>query len=108
MIDGQVSDVRTLTRKAGVKPTVTRFSGTSHPVLQEIAPGERVFGEPLVLDVPQQPQRQNAPRKRPSGDGRSTPNPHAGNRGRRGNRSRGGQTRSYTTTSSRSSGTQGR
>jgi hypothetical protein len=39
MIDEQVSDVRSLTRKAGVKPTITRFSGVSHPVLHEIAPG---------------------------------------------------------------------
>jgi superfamily II DNA/RNA helicase len=46
MLDAQVSDVRQLTRKAGVKPTITRFNGPSHPVLQHIAPGERVFGEP--------------------------------------------------------------
>ena len=48
MLDEQVSDVRQLTRKAGVKPTVTRFSGPSHPVLHEIAPGERTFGKPIV------------------------------------------------------------
>ena len=41
MHDAQVSDVRQLTRKAGVKPTITRFSGATHPVLQQIAPGER-------------------------------------------------------------------
>ena len=48
MLDEQVSDVRQLTRKAGVKPTITRFSGPSHPVLHEIAPGERTFGQPIV------------------------------------------------------------
>jgi len=112
MIDSQVSDVRTLTRKAGVKPTITRFSGASHPVLQEIAPGERTFGEPLVLDVPDsQPSRQ---RSHGGGGGRSSaPNPRSGNgsRGghgsRGGNRSRGGELRSYTTTSSRTGGSRG-
>lgn len=114
MIDAQVSDVRTLTRKAGVKPTITRFNGASHPVLQEIAPGERSFSGPIALDVPEQPQRNNPPRKRPAGDGRSSSNPRSGNRGgggggggQRGNRSRGGQTRSYSTSSSSSSGRSG-
>jgi len=72
MIDEQVSDVRSLTRKAGVKPTITRFSGASHPVLHEIAPGERTFGRPIVASRPEptqphQPQqRQQARRRRPS------------------------------------------
>ncbi|MGU3502959.1 DEAD/DEAH box helicase [Mycobacterium sp. C31M] len=63
MLDSQVSDVRVLTRKAGVKPTVTKFSGASHPVLQEIAPGERTFSGAIVLDVPEQPAA------RPAGQG---------------------------------------
>jgi superfamily II DNA/RNA helicase len=42
MLDSQVSDVRDLTRKAGIKPTVTKL-GTGHPLLLEIAPGERSF-----------------------------------------------------------------
>lgn len=53
MLDEQVSDVRQLTRKAGVKPTITRFSGSSHPVLSEIAPGERTFGDPIVASRPE-------------------------------------------------------
>jgi superfamily II DNA/RNA helicase len=108
MIDSQVSDVRTLTRKAGVKPTITRFSGASHPVLQEIAPGERKFGEPLILEAPaSQPQRQ---RSHGGGGGRSAASPRTGggNRSGRGNRSRGGELRSYTTTSTRSGGSRGR
>jgi superfamily II DNA/RNA helicase len=48
MLDAQVSDVRDLTRKAGIKPTITR-AGHGHPVLAEIAPGERTYGEPVVL-----------------------------------------------------------
>jgi superfamily II DNA/RNA helicase len=70
MLDEQVSDVRSLTRKAGVKPTITRFSGASHPVLHEIAPGERTFGRPVVASRPEptQPQRpQQARRRRPTG-----------------------------------------
>jgi hypothetical protein len=72
MLDEQVSDVRSLTRKAGVKPTITRFSGSTHPVLHEIAPGERKFGQPVVTSRPEptqprQPQqRQQARRRRPS------------------------------------------
>jgi superfamily II DNA/RNA helicase len=104
MLDSQVSDVRDLTRKAGIKPTITKFRGASHPVLQEIAPGERSFSGAIELAVPEQPQRQprqggEQPRqgggRRRGGrggsgrtaahggsgrSGASTPNPHAGNR----------------------------
>jgi len=115
MIDSQVSDVRTLTRKAGVKPTITRFSGASHPVLQEIAPGERTFGEPLVLDVPAPQPSSSRQRSHGGGGGRSSAsNPRSGNGSRGGNgsrsggnRSRGGELRSYTTTSSRTGGSRG-
>jgi len=76
MLDEQVSDVRQLTRKAGVKPTITRFSGPSHPVLHEIAPGERTFGKPIVPAAPSRPaptkpeqsrrRRSNNRRRRPA------------------------------------------
>ncbi|MCT7658104.1 DEAD/DEAH box helicase [Mycobacterium deserti] len=71
MIDEQVSDVRQLTRKAGVKPTVTRFSGSSHPVLTQIAPGEREFGKPIIASrpeptKPQQPRSHQPRRRRPA------------------------------------------
>ena len=42
MTDDQVSDVRSLTRAAGIKPRITR-AGADHPVLHELAPGERVL-----------------------------------------------------------------
>ncbi|MEO7061516.1 MAG: DEAD/DEAH box helicase, partial [Lapillicoccus sp.] len=42
MTDDQVRDVRDLTRKAGIHPTTTRVHAT-HPLLLELAPGERVF-----------------------------------------------------------------
>ena len=42
MTNEQVRDVRDLTRKAGISPTTTRVH-KSHPLLGEIAPGERTF-----------------------------------------------------------------
>ena len=45
MTDAQVVDVRNLTRKAGIKPTITRLV-SGDPLLAEIAPGERIYVEP--------------------------------------------------------------
>lgn len=42
MTDDQVRDVRALTRAAGVNPVTTRVSA-SHPLLVELAPGDREF-----------------------------------------------------------------
>jgi superfamily II DNA/RNA helicase len=42
MTDDQVGDVRDLTRRAGVRATTTRVSA-SHPLLKELAPGERSY-----------------------------------------------------------------
>ncbi len=41
MTDEQVRDVRALTKAAGIRPTTTRVSGAGHPLLRELAPGER-------------------------------------------------------------------
>ncbi|WP_131104277.1 DEAD/DEAH box helicase [Ornithinimicrobium sufpigmenti] len=79
MTDAQVSDVRSLTRAAGIKPTVTR-AGTGHPVLKQLAPGERVLvpgGMPQPATV-----GASAGSGRPGGGGRS---------GGQGRRSGGGQ-----------------
>ena len=48
MTDDQVADVRDLTRKAGIKATTTRLDAT-HPLLKQLAPGERSVTEPLVI-----------------------------------------------------------
>jgi superfamily II DNA/RNA helicase len=45
MTDAQVPDVRDLTRKAGIRPTTTRLEA-GHPLLSEIAPGERSVQAP--------------------------------------------------------------
>ncbi len=42
MTNEQVRDVRTLTRMAGIKATTTRIDGAAHPMLVQLAPGERV------------------------------------------------------------------
>jgi superfamily II DNA/RNA helicase len=60
----QVADVRDLTRKAGIRPTTTRLDA-SHPLLLEVAPGERTFPGGLVVDqgaqaTPAKPGRQPA------------------------------------------------
>ena len=57
MTDQQVKDVRDLTRAAKISPTTTKVSGPNHPMLQQLAPGERVLvAGGLVDDRPQRPQ----------------------------------------------------
>jgi superfamily II DNA/RNA helicase len=48
----QVREVRELTRAAGIAPTTTRVHGASHPVLTELAPGERVLSGPFETAAP--------------------------------------------------------
>ncbi|HET9501184.1 MAG TPA: DEAD/DEAH box helicase [Marmoricola sp.] len=43
MTNEQVRDVRALTRAAGIQPTTTRIDGSAHPLLAELAPGERTL-----------------------------------------------------------------
>ena len=64
MTDDQVSDVRDLTRRAGIKATTTRVDVT-HPLLKQLAPGTRTLTEPLVLVA----EESNAPRR--NGGGRN-------------------------------------
>jgi superfamily II DNA/RNA helicase len=84
MTDAQVRDVRDLTRKAGIKPTTTQL-GPGHPLLVELAPGERSF-----TASPKQPPVDNRPKK-VSATGQAP----GGGRGRRGGgapkENRGGQ-----------------
>ena len=50
MTDDQHGDVRDLTRKAGIRPTTTRLAA-GHPLLGELAPGERTFVAPPAPDA---------------------------------------------------------
>lgn len=53
MTDEQQRDVRDLTRQAGIKPVTTKVHGPDHPVLVQLAPGERTLVPGgLVVDVP--------------------------------------------------------
>ena len=73
MTDDQVRDVRDLTRAAGIKPTTTRITGSVHPVLVQLAPGERVtVPGGLVLEVPGQTPGSGTGGQKRSGGGRSS------------------------------------
>ncbi|HEX3787222.1 MAG TPA: DEAD/DEAH box helicase [Pseudonocardiaceae bacterium] len=81
MTDAQVSDVRDLTRKAGITPTTTRV-GPNDALLAELAPGERIFHTPPVREQTEgnQPRRggRSTPRggkptHQPRGEARATP-----------------------------------
>lgn len=55
MTDEQVRDVRDLTRQAGIKPVTTKVSGPDHPVLVQLAPGDRTLVPGgLVVEAPAQ------------------------------------------------------
>jgi superfamily II DNA/RNA helicase len=68
MTSEQVRDVRQLTRAAGIAPTTTRINGATHPVLAELAPGDRVLSGPLKGVTPEasgsQPVSAGKPRRR--------------------------------------------
>ncbi|MDX6326112.1 MAG: hypothetical protein QOK15_2466 [Nocardioidaceae bacterium] len=61
MLDAQVRDVRDLTRKAGISPTTTKVAA-GHPILQEIAPGDRIFGEARRVATSERSGQQGSPR----------------------------------------------
>ncbi|MFK5584041.1 DEAD/DEAH box helicase [Serinicoccus sp. LYQ131] len=90
MSDDQVRDVRSLTRAAGIKPTTTKAHAT-HPILTELAPGERSF-VPGGL-APSEPQTQQ-PRQGGGGGGRGRSGGNGGStgggRGRNGGGASGG------------------
>ncbi|WP_183092661.1 DEAD/DEAH box helicase [Nocardioides stalactiti] len=75
MTQDQIGDVRALTRAAGIKPTTTKIGDVAHPVLQELAPGERSLPGGIV------PAAGTAP-SRPQGSG-------GGGTGRRGRKTTG-------------------
>jgi superfamily II DNA/RNA helicase len=100
MTDEQVRDVRDLTRRAGVRATTTRVD-SSHPLLRDLAPGERVFDGGFVAAAPaggSRPSGSARPgRGRSAGAGRPTTgraggSPRGGSAAGGGNRSRRGGT----------------
>jgi superfamily II DNA/RNA helicase len=113
MLDAQVSDVRDLTRKAGIRPTITRIQA-GDPLLTVIAPGERTYVAVSDLPAPE-PERQRgrgnggrnrrgAPRTAAPSDGRSDGRSGAPSSARSATRS---ATRSGTRSATRSGGKAG-
>jgi superfamily II DNA/RNA helicase len=94
MTSEQVGDVRQLARAAGIKPRTTRFDGAGHPVLVELAPGERVkVPGGMVVEGPTPGGGGNGGsrgRRRGGGGARGRNGNAGGNRSSKGNR-RGGQ-----------------
>ncbi len=92
MLDDQVRDVRDLTRKAGIKPTTTRV-GVGHPLLVELAPGERSYAGALVREPAPSTSGGHAGGGRGRGQGRTQGDgrgaSQGGGRGRRGGHGRG-------------------
>ena len=88
MTDDQVRDVRTLARQAGIKPVTTKIPGPGHPILVELAPGERALVPGGYVPAGGPPsEEQGAARK--GGGGR--------NRNRRGGARSGGRSGGSTT-----------
>ena len=103
MTDAQVRDVRDLTRKAGIRATTTKL-GTGHPLIAELAPGERTFVAPRAVPAA---ATSNQSRRRPARNGSSSKKPSGGGSGRnRSRRSSGGSGRqpAYSTESTRTGG----
>jgi superfamily II DNA/RNA helicase len=93
MTSEQVRDVRALTRAAGIAPTTTRIQGTCHPVLAELAPGERVLSGSF--------QAAATTGSAPKSSSKSSPS--ARNRRRRGQKRRSGESLPEATKPQRSS-----
>jgi len=88
MTDAQVSDVRDLTRKAGIKPKVTRIQ-PGDALLSMIAPGERTYV--AVADRPVERTSTTTSGARGGRGGRSTPRAASSRSGGEGrSRQRGG------------------
>ncbi|MGW5192291.1 DEAD/DEAH box helicase [Kribbella sp. NPDC004138] len=64
MTDEQVRDVRDLTRKAGIAPTVTKLAA-GDALLSELAPGERTYVEPPAKQEPTPRQSTRRPSRKP-------------------------------------------
>ena len=132
MTDDQVRDVRDLTRAAGIKPTTTKINGASHPLLAELAPGERSLPGGLVVEAPAEGNRGGGGgggrrggggggRRSGGGGGRAGGAPKSGGQARSGGQRKsggqaksgagkagGGSGRTYTTSTPSSGGGQSR
>ncbi|RHW25975.1 DEAD/DEAH box helicase [Nocardioides immobilis] len=81
MTDDQVRDVRALTRAAGVKPTTTKLADVKHPVLKELAPGERTLPGGLMTASSTQPAGRSQGNRGGGGGGGNRSRKPSGQRG---------------------------
>jgi superfamily II DNA/RNA helicase len=95
MTSDQVRDVQDLTRKAGIRPTTTRLA-QGHPLLDELAPGERV----LVTAAPPAPAGRRGTRGAAQADDRDDERGNDRNGRRRASRARTGRSAQPATTAS--------
>lgn len=92
MTDDQVRDVRALTKAAGIRAETTRVQGSTHPVLAQLAPGDRVRvpgGLPEAAPAPSRGRRSAKPATA------GAPRSSAGARSGSGRRRRSGGGRSH-------------
>jgi superfamily II DNA/RNA helicase len=83
MTDDQQRDVRALTKAAGISPRITRVDGGSHPMLRELAPGDRVRAGGLAVAEETASGGRFRPGQGPAGAGTSDRKRSGGrNRGR--------------------------
>ncbi len=95
MTDEQVADVRDLTRRAAITPTITRLR-SGDPLLAELAPGERAFvAPPAGLPAAEQDGRVRTGRN-PSGRGKAAGSGSGRRGGGQGGASRGAGARTAT------------
>jgi superfamily II DNA/RNA helicase len=92
MTNAQVRDVAALTRAAGINATTTKVVHVDHPMLRQIAPGERVL-VPGGWAQPESPVSYGSVRGNGRGQGRGGARPSGG-------RSRGGRRPARTASSS--------
>ncbi|HTF51295.1 MAG TPA: DEAD/DEAH box helicase [Pseudonocardia sp.] len=86
MTDEQASEVRDLTRRAGIKPTTSRVR-PGDQLLAQLAPGERTFVQPSAAPAPDRGSggsgsRGGSNRGAAGGNGSRTGGPRRGGRGR--------------------------
>ncbi|WP_084316220.1 DEAD/DEAH box helicase [Actinospica robiniae] len=113
MTDDQVGEVRELTRKARISATTTRLAPGS-PLLEQLAPGERSFGEPEVLAAltgeprAAKPERSAGPAAATAEAGERRPRPRGRGRGGAGGTKTNGSAAKTNGTAARTNGTAAR
>ena len=75
MTDEQVADVRSLVRAAGIRPTTTVVDTVAHPILRQLAVGERRFDAPTAAPIAPATDRPARGRRAPRADRSSTARP---------------------------------